>query len=143
MSSSCVEIFPINTGTLDMLESTCFVGGSTKKCRKIAVLAILIVHPKYGNTLFDLGLSKDFTDAKYGRFNTDFDLIFPYNPQVYCTVPDAIEKLFESNMISTTTINNIIISHSHWDHVGNINDFPDSTVFISKHFQQINIETCK
>ena len=141
MNSRIVEVFPINTGTLDMSESTCFSGGSTEKSRTISVLAFLIVHPKYGNTLFDLGLSNDFRLEKFGRFEKDFDSILPYNPQLYRTVGEAISNLFNSKKIVSKTVKNIIISHSHWDHVGNINNFPNSSIFMSHHFEKIKIDT--
>lgn len=86
--------------------------------------AFLIEHPSGRNLLFDLGV------------RTDFEKLPPPIQQYFqekkaqITVENDVHGLLVENGIDPKSIEGIIWSHWHWDHVGDPSTFPPSTALI-------------
>ncbi|ORY33626.1 hypothetical protein BCR33DRAFT_856261 [Rhizoclosmatium globosum] len=78
---------------------------------------------KTERTLFELGIRKDRHNFSPNTSNT----VIPYFPPTDC--PDIVESLSHGSL-TTNDIDTVILSHDHFDHVGDPSLFPPTTTFI-------------
>ncbi|KAH8695545.1 beta-lactamase-like protein [Talaromyces proteolyticus] len=88
------------------------------------VLTFLLEHPSGLRLVFDLGIRKDYEN--YAPSIANYIPTTNYDIQVTDNVADILEK----NGISKKSINGVIWSHWHWDHIGDPSSFPSTTDLI-------------
>ena len=86
----------------------------------------LINHEKYGNILFDTGYSNRI--YKCGIVGKIYNL---FNPTYIKDDETIIEQLKREN-INVDSINYVILSHLHPDHIGCVKDFSNAKFIVSK-----------
>lgn len=110
----------IRTASSTSLEGLLFSGGSLTTKAQANFSAFLIKHGE-DFLLFDTGLGSHVAE----QYAQDMPLwarpFFNYDKPV-------VTARRQLDRAGVSPINTIIISHSHWDHVGGIADFPEATV---------------
>ncbi len=117
------ELAIVKTASVSVPEVLTFAGGSISQNAKIAFSAFVIRH---GNRViaFDLGLGS-MIDEQYGSdmpywARTSFRYEHPVVP-LKAQWPKA----------GSLTIDDVILSHSHWDHAAGLEDFPKAKIWVS------------
>ncbi len=119
-----VALSLLNTGKMSSRQVLAYRGGSWGSEYEYAMAAILVRHPQ-ATFLFDAG------------FGTNVDehiKTIPALMQVlssYAKAPPAITQL-QQHGITADQIKMIIISHSHWDHISGLEDFPGVEVWMPR-----------
>lgn len=118
-----VRLYAIDCGRakikdLGMMSDT---GEYNGKSAWIAVPCFLIRHPK-GTLLWDAGLGDAIADQKDG---VDMGAGIMY---VDKKLPDQLKEIG----LAPSDITYLTFSHTHFDHTGNANEFPDSTWILNK-----------
>ncbi|KAI5812798.1 beta-lactamase-like protein [Pyronema omphalodes] len=90
--------------------------------KTVPSLSFLISHPS-SNLLFDLGL-RNPASAYASPIRTHIETRQPLT-----TTPDVIESL-ASLGLTPKDITTIMLSHIHWDHIGNPSQFPAPSQFV-------------
>ena len=85
-------------------------------------LVALIQHPMLGNILFDTGYSERFFRETYHWPNHLYALITP----VYIQPEESAIQQLQQHGIPPESIQYIVISHFHADHIGGLADFPNA-----------------
>ncbi|WVQ78311.1 hypothetical protein IAT38_000396 [Cryptococcus sp. DSM 104549] len=120
-SDTSCKVTVIRTGEISMPLGM-MLRMDTKDKIRIPVFTFLIEHPDGRNVVFDLGLKADLTtyppvvQSALGR-----------NP----TVPPK-KPLAEivADLVPLDSIEAVVLSHTHWDHVGDISAFPTKTKLV-------------
>jgi|ERR1043165_3714533 glyoxylase-like metal-dependent hydrolase (beta-lactamase superfamily II) len=94
-------------------------GGKFKKLRYPA-LCFFIQHPRFGNILYDTGYSQRFCALTSSFPECIYQWITPV------TQTQDLKVQLQAKNINPETINFIIISHFHSDHLGGLMDFPNA-----------------
>ncbi|KAK9893728.1 hypothetical protein P389DRAFT_174556 [Cystobasidium minutum MCA 4210] len=82
--------------------------------------SFLIEHPSSGRrVLFDLGLRKDL------KYPSKLDKMFSIWK---CTAPSSPQEILRNNGIDLESVDTVIFSHTHFDHIGDVSDLPSSTI---------------
>lgn len=98
-------------------------GGSWLHKRHPVQVAVLVKHPQ-GTFLFDTGLGRQ-VDQQFA-VNTWLDKqFFGYGPVI-----PAADQLDKAGW-PASSIQMIVPSHMHWDHISALPDFPEATVWVS------------
>jgi glyoxylase-like metal-dependent hydrolase (beta-lactamase superfamily II) len=113
-----IKLYTIGCGEVDMLDLAIFARGGEFDGRqnKAADACFLIRHPK-GDLLWDTGLPKSIAAQKDGVTNGPFAL----------RIPVTLEEQLAQINVSASDIDYVSISHSHFDHAGNLNDYAAAT----------------
>ena len=138
-----VSVIPINTGTLELKESIMIENGSKDIVHRVTVLSFLIKHPTFGPTIFDLGFNQEVFEPNYGKLSKhskflDTWLIKP-DKTGFKSLSQHIEQKYN---INPQDIENVIISHFHWDHCGNAEHFPNAKLIMGKGINKIINDVC-
>jgi glyoxylase-like metal-dependent hydrolase (beta-lactamase superfamily II) len=122
---SGVSFSIVLTGSASSLEALVVKGGSLFSSYKLSHSAILIKHPK-GNILFDTGLGRNIEEQYKKEMPSELKPFTNYE-----LTNDVLTQL---NTIGFTedSIDLIIPSHLHWDHVSGLEDFINTEIFITK-----------
>jgi N-acyl homoserine lactone hydrolase len=118
-----IRLYVLDGGTLTIGEPTGF--GLTKaevKTTDMVVPAFLIVHPK-GVLLWDTGLGdhlvgRPASETQVGAFGQ--------------TVPTSLKSQLAAIGYPANKISHLALSHMHFDHVGNANDYAGSTWLVQR-----------
>lgn len=116
-----VSISIIDTATAPSKKGMVIGGESLFDDYTISHSAILIQHPK-GDVLFDTGLGSKI-DEQFLQMPSFLQPMLAYEFK-----ESAVSQLKGSNI----TIDNIFLSHLHWDHAGGVEDFLGAQVWTSK-----------
>jgi glyoxylase-like metal-dependent hydrolase (beta-lactamase superfamily II) len=111
-----VSLSILKAGKMLSQDMFSYRGGAFGKSRDFGMAAVLVKHPK-GNILFDSGFGKNVDD----HVKT-----MPWLMQkltTYVKEVPAAEQL-QKGGISQDQISAVYISHSHWDHISGLEDFP-------------------
>lgn len=81
----------------------------------------LIRHPR-GNVLFDVGIRSDYLDDASDVNSMEIE----FEPEHHTDVQLAAVGL------KPTDIDQIVMSHLHWDHAGGLNFFPNADVYVNR-----------
>lgn len=87
-------------------------------------MVVFIRHEQYGNILFDTGYSRRI--YHYGMVSRLYNLLNP----TYVEREDTIR--FRLRQENITSIDKIILSHAHPDHIGGLRDFRDYELIATK-----------
>jgi len=102
-------------------------GGRKKEIQFNAVFA-LIKHPDKGWIVFDTGYTQRFHEVT-SKFPGS---IYAKITKVYINPEEEIKAQLLARNIDPLSIEHVIISHFHADHVGGLKDFPNATFYCSK-----------
>jgi glyoxylase-like metal-dependent hydrolase (beta-lactamase superfamily II) len=104
------------------LEALVVAGGSWFTPRRPVHSAVLVRHPR-GTLLFDSGLGRQVAQqfAVNGAIDREF---FGYRAE-----EPAAEQLARHG-VTAASLQAIVPSHMHWDHISGLADFPDTEVWV-------------
>lgn len=102
-------------------------GGSWKPCR-FPALAALIRHPRFGLVLFDTGYSEAFLRATDHFPEKLYRLVTP----VRLAPGASLREQLGGIGIAPADIGLIVLSHLHGDHVGGVQDFPQTPLLCAR-----------
>eukprot|EP01083_Nonionella_stella_P034972 95601_1 len=136
-----VDITPINTGTLELNESFTIANGRDIQ-HEMTCLSYLIEHPTHGPSLFDLGLSKELSKPNYGSLSKHAEFLNSFNLKFKSDFKSLSQFIETHCNYKPTEIKNLIVSHFHWDHVGDADDFPNAPLIMGKGVNKIRNDVC-
>ena len=125
-----VEVSAVEAGHLTLPEHLFVTDADPEKRVTVPSLAFLIKHPSKSTPsqpatiLFDLGLKRDlsaYPKAMHAHIA---------KRQPCSASPDAAASLRAANLDPESDIDYVILSHTHWDHVGTPTDFPNSQFIV-------------
>lgn len=124
-----VEVSALNGGSLTLPERLFVTRPVPNKKTTVPSLCFLIQHislrdNKCTRIVFDLGVKKDVSQYVPG-LHEHISQRHPLN-----TLPDVRESLLLGGLDSTKDINTVILSHTHWDHIGTPTDFCSSQFIV-------------
>jgi N-acyl homoserine lactone hydrolase len=111
-----VSLSILKTGKMLSQDMFSYRGGAFGTTRDFGMAAVLVKHPK-GNILFDSGFGKN-VDDHVKTMPWLMQKLTTYEKEV-----PAAEQL-QKGGIAQDQISAIYISHSHWDHISGLEDFP-------------------
>ncbi|KAF0315328.1 zinc finger protein [Colletotrichum asianum] len=122
-----VSVYALRGGEFT-LPSSLFVSGASPTERVLAPsLSFLIVQTCINNDgkriLFDLGLRRDT-----GNYSKPIQRHLQSRKSI-TPLPDVRQSLLEGGL-SPGSINQMVLSHVHWDHIGTPSDFPAAEFFV-------------
>lgn len=117
-SAADIKLYTFNCGEIDMNDLSLFARGGEfdGKTNKAGDACFLIRHPK-GDLLWDTGLPKAIAEAEDGIVNGPYKL----------TLKTTLESQLTQIGVTAADIEYLSISHSHFDHTGNMNDYASAT----------------
>ncbi|KAF2809403.1 Metallo-hydrolase/oxidoreductase [Mytilinidion resinicola] len=125
-----VTISPLTSGFITLPERSFVSPADSGAVRTVPSMAFLITHPGLADgsskpfyLMFDLGLRSDLN-----RY-TPMQQAHLRNRQPYQLGPSVARQLADGG-IAATEIDAIVISHMHYDHHGDLEDFPTSEVIV-------------
>lgn len=122
-----VSISALRGGTFTLPEKLFVSGASDDEYSLVPSLSFLIIHqsPEAGQRriLFDLGLRRD-TDTYTPQIQNHLRNRLPMK-----SLPDVRASLLKGSL-EPSAIDEVILSHIHWDHVGTPLDFPQAHFFV-------------
>lgn len=86
---------------------------------------IFIEHPHLGSILFDTGYSKRFMEATR-RFP---EIVYKWMTPVTITGEDECVRQLQDLGIAPSSVDHVVISHFHADHIGGLKDFNSSKLW--------------
>lgn len=125
-SSTAVEIWIIDTTTDIVCPAAQFVSPVLQghEAINMPTWAFLIKHPSGKEILFDLGARKDWWTATPSAWDAIKKSILGIK------VLKGIDEILIEGGIDLSRISSLIISHWHWDHVGDPSRFPSSAELV-------------
>lgn len=119
-----IEVIAVPTGINRRVAAYGFRGGSPLEKRAFNIGAILIKHPR-GDLLVDTGFGRGIdeqmaTMPKFFQRITKYDVWRPARDQLECAGYDF------------GRLSAILLTHTHWDHVSGLPDFPDVPVLVTE-----------
>jgi N-acyl homoserine lactone hydrolase len=123
--STTLKVYVLDGGSLIFNNSLYWFSDAYKDFprKTLANTIFLIEHPN-GRLLWDSGLDDKFADRNPEEIDTTAKL-------VYFVHTKLIDQL-KSMKLTPDSIDYLVTSHTHWDHVGNANYFINSTWIIDK-----------
>jgi glyoxylase-like metal-dependent hydrolase (beta-lactamase superfamily II) len=118
-----LQVSALPTGTLHLPDRWLFEDGDTclHSARQFSPdYSFHIEHPSGRRILFDLGMRKDLQNNPKA-IQADYDLVTPEVPE------DAVDILAKGG-VQPDDIDTIILSHLHFDHVGDCTLFPNTNI---------------
>jgi len=118
-----VRLYALDCGRIQLKDMGIFSDTGEYDGKPVAIVdpCWIIRHPK-GTLLWDTGLGDKLAESKNG---VDFDL---GHMQVDVTLLDQLKAIG----LTPADITFLSISHTHFDHTGNANEFPDATWILNK-----------
>jgi len=120
-----VHVF--DTGHVRLPERLVLRGGSLTRTRELPVLAFLIDHPQHGLILFDAGLSRQSAATPRGAARWVPSLIAPEVEPA-----EALKSQMLQAGLKPDAVRWIVLSSLRADHSGQVEDFPNARVVVSK-----------
>ncbi|EJD40464.1 Metallo-hydrolase/oxidoreductase [Auricularia subglabra TFB-10046 SS5] len=117
--AATVTVYALECGQLTLPESTFVTPADPSALITVPVLSFLVQHPSGTRLLFDLGLRHPFSlySEKIQEHIT--------KRQPASSQPDVVASLARGGL-TPDDIDVVILSHVHWDHIGNPSAFPRS-----------------
>lgn len=129
----CVTVKFFSTGYVEFKRKVVERLGGSERTRFHASVA-LIHHPKFGTTLFDTGYSCRFYDVTKSFPNK----LYALATKVFTKEDWSIESWLLRENIDPTTVDRVLLSHFHADHICGIAAFPNSDfVTFSKAWESV------
>ena len=118
-----MALFQLPTGITQRTAAFAYRGGSFGDRRDFVMTAVLVKHPR-GDLLIDTGFGRNI-DAHFQLMPFMFRVITQYE-----RLRPAAEQL-DAAGYDRTRLRAIILTHSHWDHVSGVPDFPSTPVWLT------------
>lgn len=114
------------------------IKGGRRKSVNIPALFALIEHPTQGHILFDTGYHPRFYDASSKFPYSIYAAITP----VYCKENESAAQQLEASGIDPDSIQTIIVSHFHADHIAGLKDFPNAKfIYLKEAYEAVRGKT--
>lgn len=124
-TSTFVKLFVFDGGTLENMDTKRFgLNNDEVAFSRMSVPCFFVVHPK-GTLMWDTGAVPD-TAWKFTGSPVFHKLILP-NRQVDITLSKQVKEQLTEAGYSTADIKYLALSHYHFDHTGNVNQFSKAT----------------
>ena len=117
------KLYIFNTG---LLQNSKKLSLNIVSSIELPVFAYLIVHDDH-LVLFDTGLSYKLSENPEQYLGKILDTFVPFRTKKEYVLSSQVSNLVNSNSIDT-----IVLSHRHLDHTGEVYQFPNAMVFITK-----------
>lgn len=117
-----VSLTLLNTGKMISSEVFTYRGGSPGKTYESGMAAALVRHPK-GDLMIDAGFGRN-VDQHVDRMPALMQWLASYVKEV-----PAADQMQRAG-IDPRNIKQVIITHSHWDHISGLEDFPGVEVLM-------------
>jgi N-acyl homoserine lactone hydrolase len=118
-----MAIYQLPTGITHRNAAFAYRGGSFFDKREFSMTAVLVQHPK-GDLLIDTGFGRDVGEH-FQQMPWAFRAITSYERS-----RSAAEQL-DAAKYDRTRLRGIILTHTHWDHVSGIPEFPNTPVWVT------------
>lgn len=118
-----VHVSALNGGFVTLPERMFVTNPDPEKTSTVPSMCFLIVHElpeKTERLVFDLGIKRDITQYAEGM------QAHISKRQPIITLPDTAASLRHGGLDPARDIDTVILSHSHWDHIGTPADYPSS-----------------
>lgn len=120
-----VQVSALNGGFLTLPERLFVTDADPEKRSTVPSMCFLIQHPstekqRPERLVFDLGLKRDLASYVQGM-QAHISQRHPIR-----TLPDVKATLLEGGLDPVSDVDFVLLSHSHWDHIGTPTDFPNS-----------------
>ncbi|MCJ1301809.1 hypothetical protein MMC08_004610 [Hypocenomyce scalaris] len=137
-----VQVAALNGGYVTLPERLFITDADPDKAATVPSMCFLIQHPSPGDgksgqptrIVFDLGLKRDLSQYAEGMQR------HISQRQPIHSLPDTAASLVAAGLDPASDIDIVILSHSHWDHIGTSSDYTNSkfvvgsgTLHIFKH----------
>ncbi len=123
LPSSGLHLYVFNCGTIDVLDLSVFQPGIGKGEHKtLTDSCYLVVHPK-GTLIWDAGLPDALAQTPEGKTVMNTFVI---------KMPKTLAGQLKEIGYTPESIQNLGISHMHFDHIGNANLFPNAKLLMQK-----------
>lgn len=119
--SAPIKLYAIDCGRIDVSNFSAFsdTGEYDNKAVELADPCFVIVHPK-GVLLWDTGLSDSLINKP--------ETMSVFHLSKSASLQDGLKKI----NLTPNDINYVAVSHSHFDHMSGLNQFPNSTWILQK-----------
>lgn len=119
-----IRIYTLDCGSVDFTDIGLFSSGEyAGRAKKMAVPCFLIRHPD-GDMVWDAGIPDAINQLPDG-----LEIL---GGLAVARVPITMKSQFEQLGLSTKDVEYLALSHAHFDHTGNVDQFSDSTLLIYK-----------
>jgi N-acyl homoserine lactone hydrolase len=120
---SSLRLYVFDCGTIDVSDVSVFSPGVDKdKTKKLTDSCYLIVHPK-GTLMWDTGFADALAQEKDGK---DASKVF------HISLKKTLASQFKEIGYTPGEVNNLALSHMHFDHIGNVALFPTANLLMQK-----------
>ena len=124
-----VEASALNGGWVTLPEKMFVTDADPDSKKLVPSMCFLIQHPKQGNNeperiVFDLGIKRDLSQYADGMQD------HLKNRQPIVNLPDTKASLEAGRLDAANDIDHVILSHTHWDHIGLPSDYPNSKFLV-------------
>jgi glyoxylase-like metal-dependent hydrolase (beta-lactamase superfamily II) len=123
-NQALAKVFALNGGFLTLPERLFITDADQTKTVTVPSLCFLIEHQTPDNrterVVFDLGIKRNLAEYADGMRHH-----IPKR-QPILTHPDTRASLTDAGIDPKKDIDYVILSHSHWDHIGTPSDYPNS-----------------
>jgi len=129
VNQAYVTVSALQGGHLTLPEALFITNAEPGKRATVPSLAFLIQHPANGEKkdtrlVFDLGLKRDskgYAPAQQHQIS---------QRQPISVHPDVADSLRDGGLNPAEDIEEVMVSHVHWDHIGTSSDFPRSKFIV-------------
>jgi glyoxylase-like metal-dependent hydrolase (beta-lactamase superfamily II) len=118
-----LAVYSVVTGVNNRVAAFGYRGGSFFERRDFSMAGALVKHPK-GNLLIDTGFGRHI-DEQFATLPWGLRVITPYR-----VWKPAVDQLSDAGY-DRIPLRAILLTHSHWDHVSGLPDFPDVPVWVT------------
>ena len=124
-----VKVAALNGGFITLPERAFVTNADPEKASTAPSMCFLIDHRapdaiKSERMIFDLGIKRDLT-----KYNPATRKHITERQPVYST-PDAKSSLLNGGLDPAKDIDYVVLSHVHWDHIGEPSDYPNSKFIV-------------
>lgn len=102
--------------------------GAPRSSIRYPALAFLLQHPQHGRILFDTGYSEHFLAATQHLPERLYRTVTP----VHLSTDEPLRRQLVRDGIAADSIDRVVISHLHGDHIGGLRDFPRAALSCSR-----------
>jgi N-acyl homoserine lactone hydrolase len=123
-----MSISVLPTGVIESRAALAFEGGSFNDMRRFALNAVLVRHPR-GDLLLDTGIGRQWQTHR-----SALPWVMRKTTKVVAGQP-AVDQLTKHGY-DAAKLAGIVLTHTHWDHISGVQDFPGVPVWLTQEEQQ-------
>ena len=117
-----VEVSALNGGFVTLPEKLFVTDADPELMKTVPSMCFLVQHPtkdgKIERLVFDLGIKRDLSQYAQGMQE------HLSKRQPIITTPDTADSLRKGGLDPAKDIDYVVLSHTHWDHIGIPRDYP-------------------